>query len=332
MTPRRKIVAGVLFAFSVVLVACVYLYFSDTFLPKQKLVVSVPRQPSSALVYLAKGNGYFAKEGLDVTFREFEVGRDALDDMIAGNSSLAVVYETPWARKVLDGQKLGVMAAIHSSTHSTAIIARKDKGVREPKDLWGRRIGYSKGTNADYFLSQYLISEGIRLQDVRRVPLAPNALERALLDGTVDAISTWNVPLYMMKEGISSRATVFYSPTYTEMSILTGKAEYLAGDPEPVRRFARALARAEDSYESDPEAAASIIQREMPNYTLEEVSTVLASLDIGLRLDNVLLAVLELETKWYKDNGQYKGDLPDLTKHIFPDFLSEIDPNKVTIF
>ncbi|HIN72184.1 MAG TPA: hypothetical protein EYM98_06340 [Dehalococcoidia bacterium] len=61
----------------------------------ENLTIAEASQAVFALVYIADEKGFFADEGLKVTFSTFTSGKDALNSVVQGNSDIGTVFETP---------------------------------------------------------------------------------------------------------------------------------------------------------------------------------------------------------------------------------------------
>jgi NitT/TauT family transport system substrate-binding protein len=61
--------------------------------PSIKLRLNTYIGDVSALVYIAKDKGYFNENGLDVDLKGFPSGKQATDDMLAGNSDVVTAGE-----------------------------------------------------------------------------------------------------------------------------------------------------------------------------------------------------------------------------------------------
>ena len=131
----------------------------------EKLIFSVPDSPSFALIYIARHEGYFKEEGLDITYKKVLRGVDSIDDVIKGQADIAFSYEAPFVIKAFDNKNINIIGTLHTSTKNTGIVARKDKGISKPSDLKGKKIGVTKNTAYDFFLQSYLLSQGIKLSD-----------------------------------------------------------------------------------------------------------------------------------------------------------------------
>ncbi len=117
--------------------------------------------PVLSLVYIAEARDLFRSQNLQVDVRPYDLGREAMRDLLADRIDVATVYNTPVLTKALEGAPLRILSTVHSAEHQTGIIARTDRGIRRAEDLVGKKIAVTKNTTAYLFLVLYLKSRGI---------------------------------------------------------------------------------------------------------------------------------------------------------------------------
>lgn len=300
--------------------------------PIEKITIADALQPMFALIYIAEEKGYLVDEGLEVTYKSFTSGKDALTSVIKGKSDIATVFVTPVVLRTLEGEKLSVITELHNSSRNTGLIARKDRGINVPSDLRGKTIGVTKNTSGEFFLFLLLSSEGIRLSDITFVDTKPQDIARAFNKGSVDAIATWNPHLYNAKKSFSSKdVSMFFSSEYTESSMLAGKEDFVNNRPEAMKRLLKALVRAE-AFLQENKGVPDILLDHLSNQSEDMIRSVWGNVNYKLRISNILLTALVEEAQWFIDNGFAKGPLPDFHKVLFVDYLKQIKPESVTIF
>ncbi len=296
----------------------------------EKLVVAEASQPVFALLYIAAHNGYFQDAGLDLDYKSFQSGRDALNSVIQGEAEIATVYETPIVLQSFRKQRLAVISTLHTSTHNTALVVRKDRGIQEPLNLRGKRIAVTKDTNGEFFAFLYLVSLGIKQSDVTFVNTMPHDMANVLADGEVDAVATWSNNVFDARDALGKeRSLTFYSDVYTEMSVLACRHEIFEKRKDAMRRFLQGIVRAQAFLEKNPEQAFRIVAERLPKATSRETWQAFTAEAV---LSNMLLTILEQEAEWFIQSGKYDGLLPDFRSVIVPELLEEIKPDAVTVF
>jgi ABC-type nitrate/sulfonate/bicarbonate transport system substrate-binding protein len=322
--PRRARAPFLLVALTAALLAC-------TSRPRERLVIGLPRLPSNALVFLAADAGYTREEGVELVIEEFATGKDALAAALAGRVDLATVYETPVVFEAFKGAPLRILTMLHTSARSMALVARTDRGIKDPNDLATRRIGVARGTNAEFFLRTLLASSGLRWEDAQIVDVAVTDFSSALTSGRVDALATWapNVERVARELGPAG-AVILHSDVYAEVSMLVAPASVLAARRPALSALMRALARAERTAQTSPERAFEAVRKRLADGDPEEVRRSWALVAPRLGISNALVASLRSEAEWLAAEG-FAGAVPAFRPLLVPELLDEIDPEAVTL-
>ncbi len=335
---RKNKTARVLIAFISILALFIGGYFvvqkNQPKTPKaiEKITIAWAPNPVFGLMYVAEEKGYFEEEGLEVTYNKFSTGRDALNDAILKNSDIAMVYEAPTVRRIYQKDPVSIISTLHYSTKNAAIVGKKDKGIQSVSNLEGKKVGVVKGTAEEFFFFSFLTSQGIKLSDVTLVNGEFTDMIKYLRDGKTDAVVATNPYLFEIRQEFGDSISIFQSEIYTESSLLAGNTEVIKSKKEAFIRLLRALLRAEQLYESNPEEALQAVIVTLPQFSEDSIRGTRAEYVPKLKLDNVLLTVLNLEGQWFKDNGIYKTEVPDFRKAIFTDYLKEVQPEAVTLY
>lgn len=297
----------------------------------QKLTIAIAEQPASALLYIAQARGYLEQEGLEVTFNRFALGRDALRNMLDGKADLATAFETPVVMQIYQGQKLGIVSTLHTSSSSHALVVRRDR-IATAADLRGRRIGMTPGTSTEYFLSLLLASTGLRPSEVTTVALEPADYEQALERDLVDALVAYNPVLHKLMQSGEGRLASLRSDVYVETSMLLGQRANVEARGDAVTRLLRALVRAEDFAAANREASLRItVQQLAGRFPEGAIREGWDALRLEVRLDHALLGLLAEEGRWARDSGRFKTPPPDFHGSIAPRLLREVRPQAVTL-
>jgi len=298
----------------------------------QKITVAYTYQPQSTLTHVAVAKGYFAEEGLDVQSLIHTFGKASLQSLLDHKADFAAVAETPFMFNVLKGEKICVIANIEASGRNNAIVARKDAGILVAGDLKGKRIGFTPGTTSDFFLDSMLTVIGLTRHAIQPVPLKPEEMQAAIVGKKVDAVCTWNYPLTEIKRQLGANGILFYDPEiYTETFNFAAQQDFVRKNPETVKRFLRALIKAEYFVAQHPEEAQSIMSAATKT-DLDLIREVWNAFNYRVILDNKLVVTLEDEARWAMKN-KYADQtvMPDYRKYIHLDSLRSIKPDAVSV-
>ena len=297
-----------------------------------KLVVADASQPAFALIYIANAKGFFADRGLEVSFRKFASGREALKSVLKGQADVATVFETPIIVNVGKGVGLKVLTALHSSTENTSMIARRDRGIENAADLVGKNIGVTLNTNAEFFLFRFLAIEGIPREAVNIISLKPHEMTDAFTTGRVDAIATWNPHLYHARKLIPAKHLRYFSSTaYTEISVLAALAKTVVKKRAMFMGLVGALVEAEKYILNNSAEAIDITSRHLSGRLGDLIRATWSGYTFRTGLSNTMLSLLTEEAKWYAERGSFPLTIPDFREFMEPSFLNEFNPTAVTV-
>ncbi|KQV98460.1 aliphatic sulfonate ABC transporter substrate-binding protein [Rhizobacter sp. Root1221] len=167
---------------------------------------------------------------------------------------------------------------IFSRPEWTALVVRKDSDIRTLADLKGRKVAATKGTDPYLFLLRSLHTVGLKRQDIEHVPLQHADGRAALEQGRVDAWA--GLDPHMAASELSTGAKLIYrNVAFNTYGFLNVREDFLAQQPDAVRRVIASYERARKWIVANPAGAARILSEEA------KVSLEVALLQIKLRTD-----------------------------------------------
>ena len=147
-------------------------------------------QGPHAFFLLAQDRGYFAKEGLDVTFDQGKGSGVAVNSVASG------VYDGGFgdtnALIRLAAQKPGEQPIAVYMLYNRApfvIATLTSSGIKTPRDLEGRTLGAPAGDAALGLLPVFAKANGVDATKVKITNMAPNLREPMLQKKEVDAVA-----------------------------------------------------------------------------------------------------------------------------------------------
>lgn len=284
-----------------------------------------PKEHTSALFIIGQNKDIFQKHGLAVDLKFCAKDAGCLNSLKAGQADIAQAHLTPLALKIASGADLAALTQLHIGHDNTMILFRKDRQIQTEEDLIGKKIGYTPGTNAEFFLSLFLSLNFLDSIDVKHIHLSERELRESLRQGTIDAAVFW-APSGDYQSAYSSVFGSFSSNIYSDFSAAAASRIFLRQNPETVRRFLSALTEASHYYESHTEKARRLVSQQIlgKNGTSEW-----AKLRIQLGLTNIFETMLREEVLWARQAAK----AAPLTEQSYIDagFLREILPQKVLI-
>lgn len=287
--------------------------------------------PSS--VWIAEKKGYFKEEGLDVKIEEFGSGKTALAAMLnEGNLDMVTVAQTPVVFNSFDRNDYAIIAAMVCSDNDVKILVRKDKGIKKPSDLKGRKVGLTEGSTGHFFLSLFLTYAGIHLSDVEIVDLEATDLPGALADGEVDAISTWEPHILNAKSQLGKKALLLPSEgIFREDFYFVAKKDFIENNPEILKSFLKAIEKGEEFIREKKEESIDIVSQRL-KLDRKLVASIWDDFVFKLLLDQTILITLEDEARWVIGEGLTdKKEIPNYLEFIYTDALEDVKPEAISI-
>ena len=226
--------------------------------------------------WVAEGKGYFAAEGLEYEFRDEILSKDGkkhdLGDRIGAYQTFEKGRHTDvscachWTVNVAASNGRGKLYADAYSVSPAGVFVPPGSPIREPADLAGVPIsvGYQSGSHYSTIqaLEQYLKPAEIRLSFADGLLFKRMEL---LIDRQIPAASLFSGPYYFMEQ-LGFRKVI--DSTFMMASMITGEP-----DPEDVRKYFRALRRAQRDIDLRPELYTHYYKKEFPLRFLDQMDT-----------------------------------------------------------
>jgi len=291
---------------------------------EEKLVIAADTGEPAALVWLAQDKGFFADFGLDVEVTPHSAGKLAVDALLDNRAQIATSSEFVVVKSSFDNPQLRILGHI-ASAENTHFTARKSAGITGPTDVKGKRLGVTVGSTGEYFLGRFLEAQGLSIEDVEIVNLAPPKIVEQMLAAEIDASITWHPNVYRIEQGLGDDALSFPAqqdqPFYF---VLTTTADYLKSHEQHLDRYFRALLKAQEWIVQNPAELKAYITQKM------DLDPAYADLSVEMfhwRVDfsQALLVAMDAEKRWAMEIGVVASENPpDFTDQIAPDAVEKV--------
>lgn len=293
-----------------------------------KTAASVGSQPTKVRVsyvpattvlplHVAETQGFFARQGLDVTLKEasnisdipatlgrqFDIALGTATDLIkAGSAGVNVVQ--------MSGNTIDT-----KSNPFVQLMVRRDAGIKSVADLEGKKVGTPTLGGVIHAAVQYSAKRSnADLAKIQGVEAPSPTLPDQLKAGRIDAVEALEpFATTMRKNGAISLGDPFAAigqPLATNFWIANG--DWARENPDVVRKYVAALEEAVRFIKANPKPARKVLQgyTRMPAKISQIVP--LPTWDFAIRTQDL--------TKWVgvlKEVGQFKGDV-DPQKLVLP--------------
>jgi len=235
-------------------------------LAKVTLVLDWAINTNHTGIYVAKDNGYFKKQGLDVTI-EFppEIGAESL--VVSGAAQFGISHQEAITLGRVKGVKLKALAAILQ--HNTSGFAsRKAEGIRRPKDFEGKTYGGWGSPIEVATLKALMERDNGDYNKIKQVSMGAMDFFAAT-SSQIDFV--W---IFQGWDGVAAEVRgieISFIPLrkiepaldyYTPVIVATDK--YIKKNPKTVRKFIKAVASGYEFCINYPGTAADILMKYAP--------------------------------------------------------------------
>lgn len=220
-----------------------------------KLTLSYVPNVQFAPFYVALDKGYFAAEGLDVSF-----DYSTVNDVLALVGQGKIQFAAAGGDEVLQARAAGVPVTYITTVYQKypiALAALKDKNIKSVTDLKGKSIGIPGPYGSNYIGLKVLLNAAkLTEQDVTEQSIGFTQRE-ALAAGKVDAamVFSMNEPVQLEKAGVAVDK-IEVSSIYNLASVgLATSESVIAQNPELVQKIVRAMQHGLKDTIANPDAA-----------------------------------------------------------------------------
>jgi NitT/TauT family transport system substrate-binding protein len=297
----------------------------------QKVILAEGMQPICSPVYVADQKGFFKEQGLDVQLVPFSKGKLCLDAVLGGKANLATVAETPLMHLGFQKQPAVILCTMHYATKNTKCVARKDKGIIEPGDMKGHKIGVPIGGNAEYFMDKFLEKYDLSREDVKVVNLNPPEMVGAIVRGDIDASFSWEPHISRTVNQLGDKANVFFGEDlYKETFDLVCMKDWADANKITCEKVLKALLKATDFIHENKDESVEIVANHI-QMDKKELASIWHYYTFDIVLDQFLMESLIDQAKWAIAGEIHEGDVPDYGYMFYVEPLKNIDASAINI-
>ena len=301
--------------------------------PPEVLVLAAETSLLPATVWVAEKQGFFHEEGLEVNIREFDSGRNALESMLVDDSvDMVTVAQTPVVYNSSYRGEFVIIASMAYSIDEVKVLARRDSEIQTPFDLIGKRVGVTLRSTGQYFLEGFLDHYGLSSKDVDLVDVDAETMKVELLDGRLDAITTWEPHIYNTVKALGEENVVLMMrPTlFRKDFYFVARSDYAKRNKETLKKFLRAVIRAEEFIRKHPEESQFMVANRL-GIDREIVVGIWDRFSFDVSLRQSSLRILESMRGWAIEHGYHDGDISNYLDIVDWCPLREVDNARVTV-
>jgi NitT/TauT family transport system substrate-binding protein len=284
----------------------------------------------SGLIYIAEDQGFFTRNGLNVTMIDYSSGPSSINGLLNGDVDIWLAPEFTVVGNVFNNENISIIGCI-DKYQSVYLIARKNDGIENISDLNGKAIGVTLGGQREFYLGRFLDLNGMSISNVTLVNMPSSQYVQAITNGSVDAVIT-DQNIDQIKDQLGDNAVLWSAQSsqdgYYVMACLNA---WTASHPGQIDRLLKSLDQAEQ-YAIDHPAEAEAIVQEKLNYSDEQMAETWPENQFSITLDQSLLTAMNDEGQWMiYNNLTSENTTPDYQDYIYTKGMEEVKPQAVNI-
>lgn len=214
-----------------------------------------------APLLVAEQQGYFKKEGLDVTFQLTRGSKDGALAVGTGQADMGWVDLSTAMYSILSKVPIKAVATVQQK-NATGLIVLASSTIRKPVDLRGRRIGSTPGGSDSTVLPAFLAANGLRESDLTIVNLPSSGKLASLMAGKVDAVSGqgWYFGSAVDATGKQSRTLLYadFGINLLDHGFIASDS-FIGADKPTITHFLRAYQKGLQYTIANPAAACKLV-------------------------------------------------------------------------
>lgn len=258
--------------------------------PLQSLIVQLDwrvAHVSFAGIVIAKEQGWYEEQGIDLTIKIWEAGMSPIDEIVSGKAHIGVAEGALLIEARTTGTPLKAIATQFQKS-PLCLMSKKEKGITTLEQLVGKKVGVSS-PNTVLMTKIVLASNGLQYDDI--TPIQTQGDLQLLINDDVDVFTGFmnNQPLIMEARGYNMNYLPAFKYGYDFYSKVYFVTEELIQErPELIQTFLDVTFRGWAEAFKDPTATAQlVVEKYYPQGSVQhqtrslEILHSLATLGIG---------------------------------------------------
>jgi ABC-type nitrate/sulfonate/bicarbonate transport system substrate-binding protein len=309
-----------------------YVNFKSLWQPQKHFVtIAVSKTPLSTPFYVAKAINAFADTCVTVEFDEVVGGQKAFSKVMNGEVDFGTSSDSVIAFQSLANKNFVTHAMFVQSDNDVKLITRPESKINSAIDLKGKRIGVTKGTASEYFLSTLLALEGLTTEDVNLQHFQPEGLVNGFINNEVDAYVPWEPFAFHSAQLLNEQIKIHDTKSLNTLSfnLLSLKADKLLVDK--ARCIIEGLTIATNYIASNPVESKEIVINELA-LSAEFIEWVWPDYIFKLSLNESLILSINSQVTWAVATQMTEhDDMPNVEHLIDSRAMMQVNPSAVNI-
>ncbi|HLI20127.1 MAG TPA: ABC transporter substrate-binding protein [Stellaceae bacterium] len=283
-----------------------------------KVNVETTAGSAGAALFAAKGEGFFAKHGIDANITLVNLMPNFPPALVAGSEDVAFMVTTTFLQAIEGGLDLVAFAGGSATSHKLspeAVIGATGTSLKNPPDFIGKKVGVPGiGATLQVMFRYWLDVNHVDSEKVKYVEVAFPTMRDQLAGHSVDAVVATDPFIAQMvntKAGYVATTLNQVIPENLQLVMYTSTRDWAKSHPKEVAGFRAAIVEGAAFAKANPDKTKDDI-----NVYAKLPAAVMKSVEIGYQLPELKPEMIA----WWIDAMKQQHMLnttPDVTKLIW---------------
>ncbi|HTJ94899.1 MAG TPA: ABC transporter substrate-binding protein [Pararobbsia sp.] len=236
---------------------------------KDKLTMMLNYTVNGAVApfYLGKVKGYYDAEGIDLTLMEGHGSGPTVQAIATHNVDIGYADFSTMIKVAAIGAPVKAIGVLMQE-NPTSVVGLAEKNIKSPQDIKGKTIAVAPGDASSQLWQMFMNKVGLKDSDFKTITGNPQTTINAVITGQADLLVGFaTIPLISVELATKkpAHAVLFadYGVNVATLSIVA-RDDTIRDNPDLLKRFMRATAKAVDDSEKDPAAAVDALLKTLP--------------------------------------------------------------------
>jgi NitT/TauT family transport system substrate-binding protein len=221
-----------------------------------------------AFVYLGQAKGFFKEQGIELEIIPGKGSSDSVNMVAAEKVEFAFASgEAAMQGRCANPPRQVKVLAVFFPTTPTSIYSLASKGIRQPKDLYGKRVGVMKGSSAYKHYQAFIKKLGLDASRIKEIPSPGSIQEIIAPNAQLDAMVhfSYQHPLQLRLQGYKVNEIMLkdYGVQVYGFGLITSDS-VLEKNKELARRFTQAILKSMQYTLDHPDEALKVFLERFP--------------------------------------------------------------------
>ena len=218
-------------------------------------------QKSAGVLAMLKANRFIEEKlrGVRVIWTEYPTGLAILKAIGREEIDLGYCGESPAIHAQAAGVDFVYLAYEAASPRAEGILVQYGSTIQRVADLRGKKVAFSKGSDAHWMLYRLLQNAGMQLSDIQQVDLPPTEARAAFQHGVIDAWAIWDPYQAAAQTQINARQVVSGEGAVNHHEFFIARRLFAKNNPDVIATVMDEVNRQSQLIRTDFDRAAQIL-------------------------------------------------------------------------